>query len=137
MISGNRAQLEREQQKSGGAFGGIEDFHDEQTLNKTTTATLDGRALFNEDDYKLRLGIEKEKLGYLRLSYTQFRTWSDADGGFYPPSGAYYPLSRDAVGLDRGNFTLEGGLTLDKKPKITFSTPMRRATARKAPLSGV
>jgi hypothetical protein len=120
IASGHNGQLEQEQQKSGNAFGGIEDMHYEQSLSNSTTVTVDGRALFNEGDYKLRLGIAKEKVGYLRLSYTQFRYWSDGDGGFYAGSGAYYPVSKDAVGLDNGEFSIEGGLTLENKPQVTF-----------------
>ncbi|MGA2749023.1 MAG: hypothetical protein ABSG59_09630 [Verrucomicrobiota bacterium] len=120
IASGHNGQLEQEQQKSGNAFGGIEDMHYEQSLSNSTTVAVDGRALFNEGDYKLRLGIAKEKVGYLRLSYTQFRYWSDGDGGFYAASGAYYPVSKDAVGLDNGEFSIEGGLTLENKPQVTF-----------------
>ena len=37
--------------------------------------TLDGRGIFDEHDYKLNLALDKEKLGYLRFSASEFRTW--------------------------------------------------------------
>jgi hypothetical protein len=118
--SGNRASFQQQQQMSGGAFGGIEGFHYGTNLNTNTTITLDGRAIVDEHDYKLKLGIERENVGYLRLSYNEFRTWSDGDGGFFPPTDMNYPLSRDALGLDRGTFSIEAGLTPEKGINAAF-----------------
>jgi hypothetical protein len=120
LTSGNNAQLQQRYQTSGGAFGGIGDFHYQGNLDKGTTLSVDGRALFDNHDYKLSLDVEREKLGYLRFSYSEFRTWYNGDGGFYPPSGLWYPLSADALALDRGEISFEGGLTLENAPKITF-----------------
>jgi hypothetical protein len=118
--SGNRASFQQQHQIAGTAFGGIEGGHFTTNLDKTTTLSLDGRAMFDQDDYKLKLDIVREKVGYLRFSYREFRTWTDADGGFYPPTGMNYPLSKDAPGLDRGNFSLEGGLTPEKGINAVF-----------------
>jgi len=120
LASGNQSSFQQQHQISGAAFGGLEGFHYGTNLDKTTTMTLDGRAIADERDYKLKLGIEREKLGYLRFSYQEFRTWSDGDGGFFPPSDVFYPLSGNALGLDRGNFTLEAGLTPEKGINAAF-----------------
>jgi hypothetical protein len=117
--SGNKASFEQQQQISGGAFGGLEGFHFGTNLNKTTTMTLDARAIADQHDYKLKLGIERENTGYLRFSYNEFRTWSDGDGGFFSP-GMDFPLSNDALGLDRGTFSIEGGLTPEKGINAVF-----------------
>jgi hypothetical protein len=118
---GNQAQLQQRHQTPGGAFGGIEDFHYQKDLNKTTTLSADGRAVFDNDDYKLKLDLERDKVGYLKFSFNQFRTWSNGDGGFYPPSGAFYNFpSGDALALNRGTITFEGGLTIEDVPNITF-----------------
>lgn len=119
-IGGNSANFQQQHQTAGGAFGGIEGFHYGTNLNKKTTLTLDGRAIADQHDYKLKLDIERENTGFLRASFTEFRTWSDGDGGFFPPSDINYPLSKDALGLDRGNFTLEGGLTPEKGLNAVF-----------------
>ena len=118
--SGNKAQFQQRHQTSGGAFGGLEDFHYQTDVAKGTTLTTDGRAIFDNDDYKVSLGVTKEKLGYARFSYSQYRSWSNGDGGFFPPNGTYYPMSGDALALDHGDLTFEVGLALDKVPKVTF-----------------
>jgi len=119
-MGGNKAQFQQRHRTSNRVFGGIEDFHYQQELSKTTTFSADGRALFDNDDYKVSLGVTREKFGYLRISYDQFRTWSSGDGGFYPPSGRFYQFADDAFALDRGEISVEGGLTLEGKPKVTF-----------------
>ena len=119
---GNTAAARQRIQSAGGAFGGIEDFHFQRDLAKGTTLALDGHAILDNHDYLFRLDLEREKLGFLRFNYTEFRTWSDGDGGYYPPLGLYYPLAAGALALDRGEVSVEGGLALDNKniPQITF-----------------
>jgi len=120
ITSGNKAQAQQQHQISSGAFGGIEDLHFQGDVTKGTTFTLDGRSIFDNHDYDLSLGLSREKLGYLRFNFSEYRTWYNGDGGFFPPSGSYFPGSEDGLGLDRGEISFEGGLTLDKKPQVTF-----------------
>ena len=119
-MNGNKAAFEGRHQLPAGAFGGVEDFHYQGDISKGTTMTIDGRALFDMHDYKLSLDVTKEKLGYVRFGYREFRTYENGNGGFYPPTGAWFPLSPDALELDRGDLSFEAGLRLDKVPQITF-----------------
>jgi hypothetical protein len=118
ITSGNNAQAEQNSQSWNGAFGGIEDFHYGTNFGKNTTLSANGHALFDNRDYKLGLDLEQQNIGFLRLNYDQFRTWENGDGGFYPPSGMWYPLSNDALTLDKGTFSLEGGLRLQNAPNV-------------------
>lgn len=118
--SGYNSRLQQRQQSRGGPFGGIEDFHYQAEVATNTTFYVDGRALFDNDDYKLNLGVVREKFGYLRFSYSDYRIRYDGGGGFDLPSNMWYPLSDNALGLDRGEISFEGGLTLEDAPKLTF-----------------
>lgn len=120
LTGGNQPQAQQQHQMAHGAFGGIEDLHVQGEVAKGTTFTFDGRSIFDNHDYDLSLGLSKEKLGYLRFSFNEFRTWYNGDGGFFAPTGTYYPGSGDALGLDRGEISFEGGLTLDKAPQVKF-----------------
>jgi hypothetical protein len=62
--SGSKAQLQQWHQTPHGAFGGVEDFYYQADLAKGTTLTTDGRAIFDTDDYKLSLGVPREKRGF-------------------------------------------------------------------------
>jgi hypothetical protein len=116
---GNKSQAEAMRRASPGAFGGIEDFRYQKIIDKTTL-TIDGRALFDQNDYKVSLDARREELGWVRVSYDEFRTWYNGDGGYYRPANQWYPLRGDALALDRGNFSFEGGLTLKDIPEVTF-----------------
>jgi hypothetical protein len=118
--SGNNGAFQQRQQSRSGPFGGIEDFHYQADVATNTVFSVDGRGIFDNNYYKLRLDLTREKVGYLRFSVSEFRTWSNGDGGFDPSSNLWYPLSGDALGLDRSEISFEGGLTLENKPAVTF-----------------
>ncbi len=120
--SGSRAEAQRDRQAPLGALGGIEDFHYQAQVAKNTILSFDGRAIFDDRNYRFKAALEKEKLGYLRFSFDEFRTWYNGNGGYYPPTGMFYPQGGDGLGLDRGAVSFEGGLRLEKKniPDVTF-----------------
>lgn len=118
--SGSKAKAQELQHMTEGAFGGISDLHYGANLDKTTTLSLDGRALFDQHDYKLALELRREKLGYVKFGYKQFRTWYDGDGGFYRAGDIWYPAPDNTLALDRGELTFEAGLRLEKAPQVTF-----------------
>jgi hypothetical protein len=118
--SGNQSQAEQNRRLSGGVFGGISDLHFQKEIAKATTFSLDGRGLLDEHDYRFGLGLKKEETYYLKLNFENFRTYSNGDGGYYPAAGANYPWAGDALALDRGMFSLEGGLTLKNWPGLRF-----------------
>ena len=117
---GDAAQAEQRQHLQRGAFGGIEDLHFQQDIDKKTTLAFDARSLFDDHDYKLSLGVKREDLGYVRVSFENFRTWYDSAGGYFPADGSHYTLSGDALALDRGQISFEAGLSLKALPKIVF-----------------
>jgi hypothetical protein len=120
ITSGNKAEFRQQQQKSGNIFGGIEDLHYQASGTNGISLSVDGRALFDEEDYRLRLEVSKEKLGYLRFTSSEFQTWYNGDGGYFSPSQAYYGLPGNGLAVDRGEISFEAGLRLDKLPSLTF-----------------
>src|SRR5215467_13312259 len=91
-LDGDRAQFEQEHRLPGNqVFGGIEDLHYEQAIGSDAQFVLDGRAIFDTNDYKLRLNLSKQELGYIDLGYEEFRSWYDGNGGFFPPNGQFFP----------------------------------------------
>lgn len=119
---GSKAQAEQSRQLPNNAFGGIEDLHLQHDVAKGTTLSLDGHAIFDNHDYGLNLGLKKEDAYFLKIYYQNFRTWYNANGGFYPPNEAWYPFPNgdQALALDRGEFSFEGGLTPKDLPSLTF-----------------
>lgn len=101
-------------------FGGLEDLHYEAKVGKDATFSLDGRALFDNHDYEVRVELIEPKTGFLRAGYKEYRAWYDGSGGFYPPNGRWYDLYPQPWHLDRGEIWFEGGLTIKDWPQFTF-----------------
>ncbi len=122
ITSGSKAQAEQSRRMSRGAFGGIEDLHYQDEVATNLNLMVDGRALFDQNDYQLTLGLARPEKWYLRFNYEEFHTWYNANGGYFSPGNAWYgyPFDDDALTLDRGEISFEGGLTLKKWPALTF-----------------
>lgn len=120
MVHGNTAQAQQRYQLSNEPFGGISDLHLQQDIAKGTTFSLDGHSLFDQHDYKLVLGLQRDELGYVRFNVSNFRTWYNGAGGYFPPTGIQYQLPNDELYLDRGEISVEAGLTLKDLPKAVF-----------------
>ncbi len=120
MTSGNNAQAQQRYQLSNDLFGGISDLHLQQDVAKGTTFTMDGHSLFDQHDYQLKMDLKRENFGYLRFNTTGFRTWYNGAGGYYPPTGQQYQLPNDELFLDRGELSLEAGLTPKDLPQVVF-----------------
>ena len=85
-----------------------------------TTFSVDGHGIFDNHDYNLTLGLKKEENYFLRFNFENFRTYYNGDGGFYPPADLQYSRSGNALALDRGEISFEGGLMFKDKPSVTF-----------------
>lgn len=130
--SGNSAQAQERERLNSGVFGGIEDLHFKKEVAKDTTFSIDGRALVDNHDYKLKLNLTHPELWYLRLNFENFRTWYNDDGAYYPPVGLQYSHTDNALGVDRGEVSFEAGLSLKKAPKLSFKYTHRYRDGQKS-----
>jgi hypothetical protein len=100
--------------------GGVEQFTLDQDLDPHTVLHVEGRGVFEEDDYRLRLGVTRFSVGFIRAGYTQNRTYYDDWGGFYRPfTPPAFRLGRD-LHLDDSDIFVDLGLTLPDLPQLTL-----------------
>jgi len=123
-VTGDHAQFQREQDTKSGVFGGVQDFHWQEFVGKNGSFTMDGHALVGDHDYDIHLDYTDPTLGYLRAGYTEYRTWYDGNGGYYPlPKAAsdltFSPYDND-LSVDRRSGWIEAGLTLPDLPVMSF-----------------
>jgi hypothetical protein len=119
LIDGNRGAF---QQRSGlprGAFGGVESFHFEQEVPNDGLLKVDGRGIFDNHDYSIRLELDYPYQYFFRIGYSEFRTWYDGSGGFFRPSDTWFPPPTDALHLDRSELRVEAGLRTPDLPELT------------------
>ena len=60
---GSQAQAQQRYKVSDDPFGGVSDLHLQKDVAKNTTLTIDGHSLFDQHDYKLTLGLQREDFG--------------------------------------------------------------------------
>lgn len=120
--SGDRAQFEEQHWLPGDElFGGITDLHYEHSVGEKAMLSIDGHALWDINDYDIRVDLSQPNVGYIRGGYTAFRTWYDGNGGFSPPhGGTWFAPPFPEMHIDRGDVWLEMGLRVPDWPEITI-----------------
>ncbi len=118
-VSGDEAQFKQEHHVSGDVYGGVEDMHYEKEMDKGTL-TIDGHALIQAHDFDVKIDFTQQGVGYIRGGYTEFRTWYDGNGGYFPGTGLWIPPASPENALDRGEAWIEFGLRIPKWPEITL-----------------
>jgi hypothetical protein len=122
ITSGDRAQFEQEHRLPGDQpYGGIQDLHFEGPLGKDGLFSVDGHAIWDTNDYDITLQLSKAKLGYIKAGFTEFRSWYDGNGGFFPhDGGTFFAPPFPEMHIDRGDAWVELGLRVPDWPEITI-----------------
>jgi hypothetical protein len=119
-VDGDNAQYRADHWMTDGWSGGIEDLNWKRELAKGWTMDLEARAIFGNDDYKVKLELAKPDFGFVRVGFKQFTKYYQSTGGYFPYVSG--PGSFDLAfnpSLDIGNFTVDFGLTLPNLPQVT------------------
>jgi hypothetical protein len=121
ITSGDRAQFEQEHWLPGDQpYGGIQNLHVEGTVGKDALFSIDGHALWDFNDYDVTVQLAKPNLGYIKAGYTEFRSWYDGNGGFFPHNDVFFEPPYPEMHVDRGDAWIELGLRAKDWPEITI-----------------
>ena len=117
----DKASFQRRSGFNDGAFGGIESLHLEDRAGERGTLTLDGRAIFDDHDYRMKLRVSEPDKGYFEFGFEGYRTWYDGTGGYFPRgTNKSFSLYDEELHVDRDSFWFEAGLRLPDVPELTF-----------------
>ena len=94
------------------AFGGVEEFHFEKDVGKKGLFKVDGRSLFDNGDYNVRLDYTETDKGFVRGGFSQSREYYDGSGGWFPRNGQWIQLYDEDLALRSGKAFFEAGLRL-------------------------
>ena len=121
IVHGDDAQFEQEHRlPANTAYGGIQDLHFEQTFDKNALFSVDGHAIWDTNDYDITVQLSKPKLGYIKAGFTEFRSWYDGNGGFFPHNNVFFSPPVPEMYIDRGDAWIELGLRVPDLPEITI-----------------
>jgi hypothetical protein len=121
ITSGDRAQFEQQHWLPGDQpYGGIQDLHFEGSLGKDGLFSVDGHGIWDTNDYDIQIQLSKPKLGYIKAGFTEFRSWYDGNGGFFPHNDVFFSPPFPEMHVDRGDAWVELGLRVPDWPEITI-----------------
>ena len=121
ITSGDQAQFEQQHWLPGDQpYGRIQDLHFEGTLGKDGLFSVDGHGIWDTNDYDIEVQLTKPKLGYIKAGFTEFRSWYDGNGGFFPHNDVFFPPPFPEMHIDRGDAWVELGLRVPNWPEITI-----------------
>jgi hypothetical protein len=121
IVHGDDAQFEQEHRlPADTAYGGIQDLHFEGTVGKNGLFSIDGHALWDINDYDIKLELSQPNLGYIKAGFTEFRSWYDGNGGFFPHNDVWFAPAYPEMHIDRGDAWVELGLRVPDWPEITL-----------------
>jgi hypothetical protein len=113
-------------------YGGLQSLHIEKDINKSLSFSLDGHSLADINDHDWKLALTHSKYGYVKAGYSEYETWYDGYGGFYPnatsnansyaaaPSRSWIAPLNAIDSVDRGSVWIESGLRMENLPEVTF-----------------
>jgi len=119
-VSGNEAKFREHTGLRPGVSGGAANFSFEQQLDADTRLSLSGRALPRDEDYAVRLSLDRRDVGFVRAEFEQWRRYYDDAGGTYAPfTTPGFRLGRELF-MDGGRAAFDVGLTLPEWPRVTL-----------------
>jgi mono/diheme cytochrome c family protein len=113
-----------------GVNGGLENFEIKEQIKPDTTATAGGHVL--RDDYKLRLSLEKNDIGFIHSGWEQYRKYYDDTGGYFPSFNPPSVSLRRDLHLDIGKAWVDFGLTLPNWPRMVLGYEYDYQTGEKS-----
>ncbi len=120
LVKGNKASFSERHQLPRDFYGGVESFHYEQDIAKKGLLEIDGRGIFDNEDYELKINLEHPDYGFVRGGYREFQTWYDASGIYLPSTDLFVESIDDEFTLNRGELWFETGLRMPNVPELTF-----------------
>lgn len=131
-VKGNERKFREHNWMTDGLSGGIQEFEWRETLADGTRVRADGRIVGGNEDYRLRISLERPGLGFVRTGFEQFRRWFDDAGGWYEafPTSPFR-LNEDLT-ADYLRAWLDVGLDKPGLPQLTVGYEFQQRDGTKA-----
>jgi len=119
-VSGNEARFREHTGLRPGVSGGGANFSYQQQVDADTRFSLAGRAMAREEDYAVKLSLDRRDVGFVRAEFEQSRRYYDDTGGYYAPFATpSFRIGRELF-MDGGRAAFDVGLTLPEWPRVTL-----------------
>lgn len=134
-VHDSRGQFGQRHRIPGTTYGGIEALHIEQFIGDSGFLSVDGRAIFDNEEYRLKVNLEFPEVGFAKAGIDNYRVQYDGDGGYFPGAQVRFAPVREEMKMDRGDTWIEGGLRTPGLPNVTLKYTRRFRDGMKPSLS--
>jgi hypothetical protein len=118
-VNGDQQKFREHYWRKEGWDGGVESFEIFEQKGPDTKISASGHALLN--DYKIKLDVDRNELGFVHVGWEQYRKYYDDTGGYFPSPATPVPLSLGQnLYLDNGKAWVDFGLTLPHWPRMVL-----------------
>ncbi|MFA6564398.1 MAG: autotransporter outer membrane beta-barrel domain-containing protein [Verrucomicrobiia bacterium] len=119
-VTGNKSSFREHWWMKDGWSGGIDKFNFHGKVDKDTDFNVEGRALYNQRDYDIRMELVRPDFGFVRAGFSQFPKYFNDTGMYYSRFSTPSFALGDEPSLNIGKIFFDAGLTLPNMPKITI-----------------
>ena len=119
-VKGDQGKFREIENTKEGAGGGLEHFAITEQMNPDEKVSAEGHFLVPEQDFQLKLALEKTDVGFMRGGFETWRKYYDDIGGFAPSLTTNSFRLRKDLHLDIGRAWYDVGLTLPDWPVIVL-----------------
>lgn len=122
-VDGDKQKFQAHHWMKGGYAGGIQNFSAHHEFAGGTMLSAEGHAIVDQHDLGTELALKREGVGFLTFDLSTFRKYYDNTGGVMHVlfNQLQHNETDKDLRLDIGRAEIEGGLTLDRLPPLTFS----------------
>jgi len=124
-VSGNKQKFRADTGQTDGFVIGFQDFELKEPVGKESELVATGRAIFEQQDYRIGMTLTTPDLGFVDGGYSTYRKYFNDVGGYYAPFGLSsaqlsqppFVLNQDLF-VDNQRAWISLGLTLPELPRI-------------------
>ncbi|MDB6054917.1 MAG: Planctomycete cytochrome [Verrucomicrobiales bacterium] len=119
-VQGNASEFRHNTGMKEGLSYGIDRFTLKEQIDPKTKLTIDGRALPHDEDYALKIDIDRSDVGYVHAGVQTWRRWYDNTGGRFSDFSQPVFFQSQELYQDQGKAWIEFGLTPKDLPQISL-----------------
>lgn len=119
-VQGDKGEFRELQGTKDGVAAGVGNFTATEQISPNEKVSLDGHAIPLNQDYDVKLALDKTDLGFIHAGFDQWRKYYATDGGYDP---TVVPSEFNSAGdlfVDHGHAWVDFGLGLPRWPLIVL-----------------
>jgi hypothetical protein len=119
-VHGNKAKFRELEGVTDGFSGGLEKFSLTQQFGPNEKLSLDGHVLAPQQDFGLKLGLDKTDVGFVHAGVDQWRKYYSSDGGYDSTVTPQQYNPNEDLYVDHGRAWVDFGLDLPHWPQMAL-----------------